>query len=164
MQMILFCFVLLWLHPRLMEVPRQGLNANCSCSCNLPQSCGNTGSLNPLHWSWGSSLCLHSNQSHCRQILNPLHHNRNSQEMIFVYTWITQKNQLKQITRTAIREQESGWLKLKYIKIYNFFIHQPSLELENDVNSIHGNNKNIKYLGMHLTGNVQNSQRESCKN
>ena len=62
----------------------QELNPSCNTS--------NTRPFNPLHWAVELNPWLCSDLSHCSQILNPLHHSRNS----FNYT-------LKNKTKTKER-------------------------------------------------------------
>ena len=57
------------------QFPGQGPNP--SRSCDLRRSFGNVRSFNPLHWVGALNLRLHSDLSHCTQILNPLCHSGN---------------------------------------------------------------------------------------
>ena len=67
--------------PSLREFPGQG--QNLSHSCNLPHSCSNSGSFNPLRRSGGLNLHLCSESRHCGQILNPQYHSGHANHLSF---------------------------------------------------------------------------------
>ena len=76
-----YCFfvcLFLWQHLQHMEVPRPGTESEAQLQPKL----------DPLTHvlGWGSNLHFHSDLSHCSQILNPLHHSRNS-KMCIVLSW-----------------------------------------------------------------------------